>query len=442
MTRHDNMSSRKQEPVYSESNFSLDSLDEDFKTKMSVRHTPSSEHSEDLDTILVPFYDKDVLVKVPKEQKRKQNKQGPSKDKEIEPRNTSYLVNKDVRKTKRPTYLDMFRKKFAAPQKPNLKSNEDVDICSLSPEFGDTDRDSIGEDASHPVAEFYNTESYNEIFYEKLLTQDLENYISSYEDELNKEDVNIDSKLQQEMAIENLKSVSEVSQINPPARRGTIKQPMPNVKLGGLGPDVEKIKPRLERARSLQRYSEKVRMENRLRIYKKTVQQENDKVERESSASQRKQRTEPRLPVETSVSYLVNKSTTRQKSPQIKLLSSVSKSADPKIGRTALETVYVTKNKPPSRTNNKNTTNNNTNIEPVANTTRYKQRDTGNARAKSSTRNKGINTEIKTTIEIPPVHINFMVNMGGMRPTSALMNLEEKHRMYQEQVKAFRVDDE
>ncbi|CAH1638575.1 unnamed protein product [Spodoptera littoralis] len=281
-----------------DSNISLDSLETQFKRKNFVKGRKTDEN---VDTILVPFYEKDVLIKVPKDQKRKQNnssnKYKANEKFKNELSQTSYLVNKEREaRLKRPTYLEMFRKQFT----PNHigKKRDKNEIRSLSPEFGDTERESIGDDANNPIPEFYNTESYNEMYYEKLLCRDLQNYIDNsfedHEEELRftedmvskPDDIRDDSP-------DNLKSVSEITNPRRNVRRATI-EPIPNVKLGGLGPDLEQIKPRLERARSLQRYSEKVRMENRLKIYKKTYQtQPEKKIERETSAKHKEPRKEP-----------------------------------------------------------------------------------------------------------------------------------------------------
>lgn len=424
------MSSLKMEKeTSSESNISADSLEDAFKRKTSLKDGMSEDN---IDTILVPFYEKDVLVKVPKEQKKKKelNRQGRSNDRLKESQNSSYLVNKDARRARRTTYLEMFRKQLSPQQKVEPKP-DDSEIRSLSPEVGDTARESISGDHHNPVTEFYNTESYNEIYYEKLLHPDLENYMdSSYEEGFNKES---DGKSPRAIAIENLKSVSEVSQANRHARRATV-QPIQTVKLGGLGPDMEQIKPRLERARSLQRYSEKVRMENRLRIYKKSVQVENDKIDRESSTNQRSSKHEITLQKDTNASYLVNKSSQQISSHRLNKLYTTSKSADVKMSRIRTEETYAPRDKSTNRTNKK--------VEALnsAKGKRIDEKKMPETRAKSSTRNKGINTDGKANAEVPPVHINFMVNVGGVRPSSALRNLEEKHRMYQEQVKAFKME--
>ncbi|KOB75570.1 Uncharacterized protein OBRU01_07290 [Operophtera brumata] len=413
----------------SESNFSIDSLEDNFKTKTSIKDGVSEDN---IDTILVPFYDNDVLVKVPKQQKRKKeaNRQGRSNDKLKELYNSSYLVNKDTRKARRTTYLERFRSQLS-PQKVVPKPNN-TEIRSLSPEVGDTEIESIGEDHHDPVKEFYNTESYNEIYYEKLLNRDL-GMDSSYEEGLNKES---EVKTQREIVIENLKSISEISQPKHHVRRSTV-QPIQTVKLGGLGPDVERIKPRLERARSLQRYSEKVRMENRLRIYKKSVQLENEKDGMESSANQRNTKHEQNGQKDTSASYLLNKSSQDKPLRILHNLYAKSKSADVKQGKTRTEEAHMPRDKSANRPAS------NKKVEIIPNSIKGKRTDEKNqpqTRTKSNTRNKASNTNGKPNADVPPVQINFMVNVGGVRPSTALRNLEEKHRMYQEQVKAFKME--
>nr|CAB3509004.1 unnamed protein product [Spodoptera littoralis] len=391
-----------------DSNISLDSLETQFKRKNFVKGRKTDEN---VDTILVPFYEKDVLIKVPKDQKRKQNnssnKYKANEKFKNELSQTSYLVNKEREaRLKRPTYLEMFRKQFT----PNHigKKRDKNEIRSLSPEFGDTERESIGDDANNPIPEFYNTESYNEMYYEKLLCRDLQNYIDNsfedHEEELRftedmvskPDDIRDDSP-------DNLKSVSEITNPRRNVRRATI-EPIPNVKLGGLGPDLEQIKPRLERARSLQRYSEKVRMENRLKIYKKTYQtQPEKKIERETSAKHKEPRKEPPRK---------NKKRIRERNAEKEQKQLTVKKKE--IVNPKLETKQKVETKPDKKTQNEGK---------------------GKQATKSSSRNMGINTE--TASDVAPVQISFMVNVGGVRHSNALKSLEEKHRMYQEQVKAF-----
>ncbi|KAH9635395.1 hypothetical protein HF086_017644 [Spodoptera exigua] len=421
-----------------DSNISLDSLETQFKRKKSVKGRMTD---EDVDTILVPFYEKDVLIKVPKDQKRKQNNTGnrylrANEKLKKEPSQTSYLVNREKEtKHKRTTYLEMFRKQFS----PNHidKKKDKNEIRSLSPEFGDTERESIGDDANNPIPEFYNTESYNEMYYEKLLCRDLENYIdNSFEDQEEELRFTDDMVCKPEDICDdgpdNLKSVSEVTNPRRNTRRATI-EPMTNVKLGGLGPDLEQIRPRLERARSLQRYSEKVRMENRLKIYKKTCQtQPEKKVERETSAKQKESRKEPakkEQQEDVSLSYLVNKSINEKgnkpkRNPYFKSKSAdVQRIRERNAEKEKLQKELTAKKK-----------------EMVDQKLDSKQKvetkpEKGKLKQKSSSRNMGINTE--SSSEVSPVQISFMVNVGGVRQSSALQSLEEKHRMYQEQVKAF-----
>lgn len=430
-----------------DSNISLDSL-ETFKRKPSTKTRVSEEK---VDTILVPFYEKDVLIKVPKDQKRKQNNTGnkylrlkEKLNKEMSQAN-SYLVNKDRDKTKRPTYLEMFRKQFTPNQGDRRKDNNE--IRSLSPEFGDTERESIGDDANNPVPGFYNTEPYNELYYEKLLHRDLQSYLdNSYDDQ--EDDIHFAEEMNSkpddicdDNPDNNLRSVSEIS--NPRRLRRATVEPIQNVKLGGLGPDIEKIKPRLERARSLQRYSEKVRMENRLRIYKKTYQTEVEKkVERDVSVKRTataKEGSSKERHEEVSASYLVNKSINEKSSKTLKTPYLKSKSADvqrirernaEKERQKQLQQQSATKKNDASV---QKTETRKIEVKPDVHKLRSEART--KVRTKSSSRNKGINTEADSSV--PPVQISLMVNLGGARPSSALRSLEEKHRMYQEQVKAF-----
>ncbi|XP_028168530.1 uncharacterized protein LOC114358699 [Ostrinia furnacalis] len=422
----------------SASDLSLDSLDTEFRKKSIRKTTPSDEN---VDTILVPFYENDVLIKVPKDQKRKHKQESNSKLKKEFQCTNSYLIKKDVKKSKRTTYLEMFRKQFA-PAKVD-KKQEEKEIRSISPEYGDTERESIGDDDNNQASEFYNTESYNEIYYDKLLNQELEGYLeNSFDEGLRFEEKALRSDSPDGSADNNLKSVSEVSQPRRHTRRATV-QPIQNVKLGGLGPDMEKIKPRLERARSLQRYSEKVRMENRLRIYKKSVQADIEmKAERENSARRRDSAREIKR-VDQSASYLVNKSVDEK---AVNKLYSKSKSAG---GQRAKERKDLLKDERTKKTNEdkqhkqqdaksnkKGQVKSSRNERKVPDETDHKVQS-----VKSSARNRGINTDKEAVSKvIPPVQISFMVNVGGLRPSSALQTLEEKHRMYQEQVKAFTMD--
>lgn len=428
-----------------DSNMSLDSLESNFKSKPSINGKMSDEN---VDTILVPFYEKDVLIKVPKDQKRKNNTGNKylkfnEKLKKDMMQSNSYLVNKEREKSRRPTYLEMFRKQFA----PNHidKKKDKNEIRSLSPEFGDTERESIGDDANNPVPEFFNSEPYNEMYYEKLLSRDIQNYLdNSYEDHEDElqftEDLNNKPNEIRDQSPDNLRSVSEVSNPRRHTRRATV-EPIQNVKLGGLGPDVEKIKPRLERARSLQRYSEKVRMENRLKIYKKTYQSEIEKkAERDSSAKRRdavKEASNKERQIDVSASYLINKTVNEKGTKALKCPYIKSKSADvQRIRERTAEKEHRHKQSASKRNDNvnqkadpKQKVETKTDVDKLRNEGKSKQR------TKSSSRNRAMNTE--TESEVPPVQISFMVNVGGVRPSSALKTLEEKHRMYQEQVKSF-----
>ncbi|CAB3220535.1 unnamed protein product [Arctia plantaginis] len=416
-----------------DSNISLDSLENNFKQKTKIKGKPSDEN---VDTILVPFYEKDVLIKVSKEQKRNTNagdKPRKLKAKVKKEPDQCYLVNKV--KPRRPTYLEIFRKQFS-PDNVDKTPNK-TEIRSLSPQYGDTERESIEDDANYEVTDFYNTESYNDIYYEKLLNRNFQVYMDNSLDDLPYlEEVHLESSANNgEESPENLRSISEVSHQRRPTRRTAVEPVVHNLKLGGLGPDVEKIKPRLERARSLQRYSEKVRMENRLKIYKKTVQAENDKkAERGKSPKARNSDKEQKNPQkDTTSSYLVNRSND-DKNATVRNVYLKSKSADAqKTKERNLEKDQRRKQRSASRGNEKQKSETKHKSENQTDTYR---RNSGksNSRIKSGSESKGINTEGP---EVTPVQISFLVNIGGVRPSSALKTLEEKHRMYQEQVKAF-----
>ncbi|CAH2245506.1 jg8734 [Pararge aegeria aegeria] len=267
------------------SNISLDSLELESKKKSSPRDTDKI-----VETILVPFYEKDVLIRITKGNKKQQKatKKLSKRDTYVgeEQQCRGYLMNKNYQIGKKTSYLEMFRKQFSSNinQKMSKDPNE---IRSISPEFGDTERESFGEDYNNNVVtEFYNTEAYNEMYYEQLMNQELEQYLNySFEDGLYFNG-DIGSKSQEDIDDNNLRSISEVSR---PRHRRTTAPISQNIQLGGLGPDMENIKPRLERAKSLQRYSEKVRMENRLKFYKKETEAENEKKQAEKENSAKRQ---------------------------------------------------------------------------------------------------------------------------------------------------------
>ncbi|XP_053606566.1 uncharacterized protein LOC128673014 [Plodia interpunctella] len=420
----------------SDSNISLDSLEADFKQKAKMRNEKTPDN---VDTILVPFYQKDVLIKIPKGQSKKQKKDA-TKSKKDHQNTSSYLVNKDKdSKKKRASYLEMFRKQFTTAQ--SEKTKPEQELRSLSPECGDTERESFDEDINNPNSEFYNTECYNEMFYNKLLNQELEQYLgNSFTEELQMDDINNKSP---EGSVNVLKSVSEVSHSRRHVRRATV-EPVQSVKLGGLGPDVEKIKPRLERARSLQRYSEKVRMENRLRIYKKSVQADIEKRPERNLSAKPVSSARIKSKGDENISYLVNKNSTEK--------SKVATIYDPKsagASRTRDKSKEEIKKRSASRNIEQDKQRKKSGYQDRRNDTKpteVKAPDSGKiksksvennikVRVKSSARSKAINTDVVQTV--PPVHISFLVNVGGARPTSALKKLEEKHQMYKEQVKAF-----
>ncbi|KAI8426080.1 hypothetical protein MSG28_005039 [Choristoneura fumiferana] len=426
-------------PIVSDSNMSLDSLEEDFNKKTSLKDAISDDNVE---TILVPFYEKDVLIKVPKDQIRK-TKQEKAKYAEKQKKDnqitSSYLVNKDLQRSKRTTYLEMFRKQFV--QGHNEKAKTETDIRSLSPEFGDTERESIAEDQTNPGEEFYNTESYNEIYYEKLLQQQMEDLEDSSE-----EGILFNDDEGNKSPYDNLRSVSEVSPPRRRSRRATVL-PAENVKLGGLGPDVELIKPRLERARSLQRYSEKVRMANRLRIYKKSIQDDDQKKQEREAIAKRQsaRRQSARDRSEENASYLVNKCS-EEKSSQLtnKIYDSKAKSANALKSkeRHAWKEEILSKVKSAKGRDLPVERNRSASRDLRSRNPKGDKKETDDAdvkvRVKSSGRKSRIHTEIKPeNSEVPPVQISFLVNFGGVRPSTALRSLEEKHRHYQEQVKAY-----
>lgn len=439
-----NISSRIMEKhSSSDSNISLDSLENVFKKESKQKSPPSEDNVE---TILVPFYENDVLIKVPKDQKKKQKQDSHlRRDKDI---SNSYLIKKDVKKVKRTTYLEMFRKQFA-PTNGEKKKVIEKDIRSISPEYGDTERESIGEDDSNPIVEFFNTESYNELYYDRILNQDMENYLENSFEEGLRFTENLRSRSPEDSIDidNNLKSASEISQ--PRRQRRATVQPIQNVKLGGLGPDMEKIKPRLERARSLQRYSEKVRMENRLKIYKRSVQADIEKkAEREMSARRRDSAKE--IKDDQNASYLINKSIDDKNSSGRKVHLKA-KSAGIQRIRDRIREKELLKDERSKKTANEGETVAQQEKEKKKSQAKSKMEkdrkslDTDNESkfqsVKSSARNRGINTDKQLEgKEIPPVQISFMVNVGGIRPSSALRSLEEKHKMYQEQVKAFTMD--
>ncbi|CAH2090892.1 unnamed protein product [Euphydryas editha] len=427
----------------SSSNISLDSLENDFKRE-SLKQKP---FEENVDTILVPLYERDVLIKVPK-RKKKQNqcddkcKKNNFKSQKESNELTNYLVNKDSRRVRKTSYLEMFRKQFTSNSTESQNKTNINEIRSISPEFGDTERESIGNESYTHGNDFYNTESYNDIYYDKLMKRELQQYLEQSFEEILHFDEDL-SKFPDNMNDNNLRSVSEVSQ---PRRRLKSKMisPIQNVHLGGLGPDIEKIKPRLERARSLQRYSEKVRMENRLKIYKKEVQDE--KAEREASTTRRPLIAKTHQK-DNKNTYLFNKSF-QENTPLIKkICHSKSKSADVQKFREREEKKPLAKNE----IEMKNDSEKNKKEKLLKVTKAMDQKKTLSAkgqckkgatedrslRLKSNYKFKKSTTESKQNEEVSPLKISFMVNVGGVRPSTALRSLEEKHRMYQEKVKQY-----
>lgn len=424
----------------SDTDMSLDSLEIDrVKNRSNI--------NRNLKTILVPFYERDVLIKIPKD-RQKSNMNSESKksacNKISNDANSrvSYLVNYNKEKKKASTYLEKFRMKFPQLQTDNKKDSE---VGSLYPEYGDSERESIHDDTKSPRIDFYNTEPYNEIFYDKILN---EQYYSSSVDNSIDEDINVEDCLQTPN-INNLKSVSEVNR-----RQSRKMQPLPNTtKLGGLGPDMEKIRPRLERARSLQRYSEKVRMDNRVKIYKSNLQAESDKKMEQNKKvnSAKKQRADTNktrnvTSIYEKASYLMNKTVTKkEESTTIGKIS---------FNKTKTGNIYVTDAKNTNKTDKiekvfeKKLVKNKEQEKPKSAFSKQKNIDQskrGN-RCKSRCSDKTIeskNAAINTDSLNSPVQINFHVNVGsvgGVRPSSALRRLEEKHRMYQERVKDFTTD--
>ncbi|XP_063363406.1 uncharacterized protein LOC134652174 [Cydia amplana] len=411
-------------------NISADSLEENFRNKTLLVDTNSDDNVE---TVVVPFYDKDVVMRVPKDIKRiKQEKMKPKPKVKKEQNASSYLINKNLQGKRSSTYLEKFRTQFL-PNYIENKQNE-PEIRSISPEVGDTDRGNLSfgdEEQSNPIEEFHNTEVYNEIYYENLLQREVPNY----SDTSSVEDVCFNYDLENKSPEDNLKSVSEVSQPRRPFRR-VMLEPNVNVKLGGLGPDLESMRPQMMRTRSLQRYSDRVREANRVSIYKKTVT-ENKQSDMECELkSERKSthRTPTRRVTEEKVSYLVNKSA--DKTVQVLRKSHVSKSTNPNkksevqendgehsnrksAGKKALEKLRH-RNKPAH----------------VVDVEKRMKNDSIEVRVKSGT--KTIKTEIKpkNNLQVPPIHISFLVNVEH-NTGNALKNLEEKHRRYQEMVKQY-----
>ncbi|CAK1544947.1 unnamed protein product [Leptosia nina] len=420
----------------SRSNFSLDSLETDLKNNPIPKITTPEENME---TILVPFYEKDVLIKVPRLSKeKKRDKKNNKTKKESEPK--SYLVNKNVQQNKKSSYLDLFRKQFI--EHTVCKKKQTTEIRSMSPQVGDTEIGSIEDEVNqNNSSDFYNTEAYNDVYYEKLINQDMEFYLDQSLEELQFSQ-DLEYKSQDEM--ENLKSVSEVSQRREHRRRATV-QPMHDMKLGGLGPDTENIRPRLERARSLQRYSEKVRMENRLRIYKKAVEEESKKnLERQASTSKPGSAKKNVNNDDHTNSYLVNKSMKEKSSVIKKIYHGKSRSASVQNQRAREK---PTNNKMSAAADEQKTRKSNTarNSGSVRNMNKTDSNsNNGNDKRRSKGTDKGNNTDNDnqyTVKKVQPVEISFLVNIDtGLRPSSALRKLEEKHRLYQEKVKAFTSD--
>lgn len=426
----------------SDSSISVDSL-ELGRRKTAVEKQKSSD--ENVETILVPFYENDVLIKVPKYYKKNQNAN--KSDKLKRDTQPNYLVNKN--NTKRPSYLEMFRRQFS-PIRAKESAYDECEVNSLLPEFGDTERESIEEDPNNeniPENDYYNTESYNELFYEKILQQDAAAYLDNSLEEALLFKAEIRSKSSEDADDNRLKGMPGEEPIRRRSRTATTR-PVLNINLTGLGPDLEKIKPRLERARSLQRYSEKVRMENRLKIYKAKIQAEEKKNEDEAASARRFVKVAKDRQV--SPSYLVNKGEDKKNILTKKIYQGQSKSAN------------VNKNRNESKEKQdvevdkmRNKIGDNLDKEMVGRVKisnfkkmldKNREKDPKQAETKKQnfrllsgkTAPKDTTEEKTAAASVPPVQISFLVNVGGVRPSSALRRLEEKHRMYQERVKAFK----
>lgn len=432
----------------SDSSISADSLELGRRRKAMEKPKSSDENVE---TILVPFYENDVLIKVPKSYKKNQNANKSDKLKrDVQP---NYLINKN--NLKRPSYLEMFRRQFS-PDRAKESAYDDCEVNSLLPEFGDTERESIGEEPNNEnVSEndYYNTESYNELFYEKILQQDAAIYLDNSLEQALLFKADIRSKTSEDADDSNLKCMSEVEPVRRRSRTATA-QPIMNIKLTGLGPDLEKIKPRLERARSLQRYSEKVRMENRLKIYKAKIQADEKKNEDLASSARRSVKTAKDRNV--SPSYLVNKGEVHKGEDKKtimarKIYQSQSKSANVNKNKNEGKEKQDaeadrTRNKVGDNLNKERVSRVKTSIRKIVDKNREKELKPAEAKGQCFRLLSGkpvVNTTEDKTSPVsgcsqPPVQISFLVNVGGVRPSSALRRLEEKHRMYQERVKAFK----
>lgn len=413
--------------ISSDSDISADSLEmnEDVK-KNNIQ-------KDNLQTILVPFYEKDILIKIPKEHKNVQpNKVRKTKNKSKE-ETASYLINNDKYRSKRhPSYLEAFRKNH-----PELQDEKKIEseVGSLYPEVGDTERSSFEEYTNNAINEFPNTESYNELFYEKLLNEHL--CISSSLENIFNND--LDCRSNKSCNENDFKSISEVSRRQ--TRTYTRKShPVPTLKLGGLGPDMEKIRPTLERARSLQRYSEKVRMDNKVKIYKKSTQKESERltiIKDMKDAIIIKQeftKTKHRDETEDEKSYLINKKVKEKKvlgqcnSGDGKNIKSTNTNIQKDQKTKSNHKEHILKVK---KNVGKGIKKSDKKIENIKNI--YGD----NTICKSACKNKTMKTTERTDSPFD-TRINFLVNIRGVPPHSnALQSLEEKHKLYQEKVKDY-----
>ncbi|XP_041987359.1 uncharacterized protein LOC121739100 [Aricia agestis] len=399
----------------SSSALSLDSLESDRKDKKAKEIHPTSG-----DKILVPFYEKDVLVEIDKSQmrifNRKHNRPNDINDRKPETEIKSYLVNKNTNKSRKPSYLEALRRKFPLEFTQDNKNLEE--IRSISPEFGDTERDSISDEETSPNHDFYETEAYNDIYYEKIMNQEVADAFDKNLEEVKRTQ---DTNPFNDYIIDNLRSISELTQPRRRSRRASV-EPVPNIRLGGLGPDIENIKPRLERAKSLQRYSEKVRMENKLKIYKKS-HRDTSKSQKGSTGTQKVNLSDKNVQKENGPTYLVKKSL-----PGSKIIHEKSKSANARNGRTDCDSTGDGNSNESNQICIKDRKSFIKKDLVVRGTSAQKHIKTTFKEAKKNDKNssdtKGNEVSEKTT-ETP----NF----------DALKSLEEKHRMYQERVKQFQI---
>lgn len=260
-----------------------------------------SEVKTKYDTILVPFYENDVLINVDCCPKRCWNNTSRYQKKETNPVNQY----REKEKTRRPTYLEIFRKQLASNYAD--KKIDDKEINALSPYF----YEKKNAEKENSLTNFINHELSIDTYYKKIINGD----IQMYKDKSYDEDFEFVSNSQHQSLI-NLREILDASVSRRQSTRTMIE------------PYVEQFKSPYNRTKSLQRQSEKVRMANRLKMYRKSVQDDFDnKMSAGVPVKQRNLNRKSKSPHHSHVTPSVISTTQNKKANPIKNTGQKSKSS-------------------------------------------------------------------------------------------------------------------